>query len=178
MYHAIEVPPRRFRLPYLYVDPRKLRGQVRELQAAGARFVSAEELLDPSAERERRVLITLDDGFQNAVRNALPIFRELGVTAINYIVAGQLGGSNVWDHGKGLQERPLMSREEILEWVAAGMEIGAHTVSHPNLARLPMAEAGRGDFREQEDPGGPRGAAGGSLLLSVRRMERGGCGSW
>ena len=145
LYHAIEAPPLRHRLPYLYVDPRKLRSQLRELLAAGARFLPAAEV-NRSPSRERQILITLDDGFQNVFENALPVFRELGVPAITYIVAGQIGGSNVWDHGKGLQERPLMSRSEILGWVRAGYEIGAHTVTHPNLTALSPADARREIF--------------------------------
>ena len=144
-YHAIETPPLRHRLPYLYVDPHKLCAQVRELLAAGARFVPAAEMTQTPG-RERQVLITLDDGFQNVFVNALPIFRELGVPAIAYIVAGQLGGSNVWDRGKGLQERPLMSGAEILEWVGTGFEIGSHTVTHANLTALSPAEARREIF--------------------------------
>jgi peptidoglycan/xylan/chitin deacetylase (PgdA/CDA1 family) len=135
MYHAIEPPPLRYRLRYLYVDPRKLRAQIRELQAEGVRFVSLDEWHHkPSSERQ--VVLTFDDGFQNLATRALPVLRELGVPAITYLVAGQLGGSNAWDRGKGLQERPLMSRAQIGEWLAAGLEIGAHTMTHPALAQI------------------------------------------
>lgn len=149
MYHAIEVPPLGYRLRYLYVDPRRLRAQLLELQATGARFVSAAEAAQNRA-RDRQVLITLDDGFQNVFTNALPVFRELGVPAITYIVAGQLGGSNVWDHGKGLQERPLMSESEIRDWVAAGYEIGSHTVSHHKLTEISLNEARREIFESKK----------------------------
>jgi peptidoglycan/xylan/chitin deacetylase (PgdA/CDA1 family) len=145
MYHAIEAPPLRHRLRYLCVGPRKLRAQVRELLDSDARFIPAAEV-NRTADRERRVLITLDDGFQSILRNGLPVFRELGVPAIAYIVAGQLGGSNVWDRNKGLKERRLMSRAEILEWVGAGYEIGAHTLTHRRLTDLSPAEARREIF--------------------------------
>jgi peptidoglycan/xylan/chitin deacetylase (PgdA/CDA1 family) len=145
MYHVIEAPPLRHRLRYLCVDAPKLRAQVRELQNSGARFIPAAEV-NQAPGRERRVLLTLDDGFRSAFVNGLPVFRELGVPAINYIVAGQIGGSNVWDRNKGLLERPLMSRAEILEWIAAGHEIGAHTLTHPRLTELSPAEARREIF--------------------------------
>lgn len=140
MYHAIEALPRETFWKQLYVDPAWLRIQVSELQATGAKFIRTDDMIAGTT-RERQVLITLDDGFRNVFENALPIFRELKVTALNYIVAGELGGSNTWDHAKGILKRPLMSREEIREWVAAGMEIGAHTMTHPHLTELTPAQA-------------------------------------
>ena len=144
MYHAIETPSVDYDLQMLYVDPGTLREQLSELKAAGAEFIRASDL--KSARKGRQVMVTIDDGFENVFVNALPIFQELGVPAIEYIVAGQIGGTNLWDHQKRLQKRPLMSREQILEWVQVGHEIGAHTVNHPNLAEIPLAEARREIF--------------------------------
>ena len=145
MYHIIETPSLRYRLRYLCVDPRALRAQLRELLETGVRFVPASGA-GLIADRERRVLVTLDDAFQSVFRNGLPIFQELGVPALTYVVSGQIGGANVWDRNKGLKERRLMSREEILEWVAAGNEIGAHTVTHTRLTNLSLEEARREIF--------------------------------
>jgi peptidoglycan/xylan/chitin deacetylase (PgdA/CDA1 family) len=144
MYHIIEPPSPRYRLRYLCVDPRAFRSQLRDLAAQGAPFISADESTQPAG-RERRVLITLDDAFQSVFLNGLPVLRELGVPAITYVVAGQIGGSNVWDRNKGLKERRLMSRTEILEWLEAGHEIGAHTMTHTRLTNLSPAEA-RGEI--------------------------------
>ena len=140
MYHAIEAQTPGAAWMQLYVDPAKFREQIRELLSSGARFISADEMIESNS-RDRQVLITLDDGFQNVFQNALPVLRELNVPAIAYIVAGQIGGSNVWDHPNGLLKRPLMTREEIIEWVDAGLEIGAHTMTHCHLATVPLAKA-------------------------------------
>jgi len=145
MYHIIEAPSLCHRLRYLCVEPDTLRAQLRELLAVGAPFVPAAgagRILG----RERRVLVTLDDAFQSVFLNALPLFQELGVPAITYVVSGQIGGSNVWDRNKGLKERRLMSRAEILQWVGAGYEIGAHTVTHTRLTNLSPADARREIF--------------------------------
>lgn len=149
MYHIIEAPSLGYRLKYLCVDPRTLRAQLRELLASGASFVPA-GVAGQIAGHERQVLITLDDAFQSVFRNGLPIFTELGLPAITYVVAGQIGGSNVWDRNKGLKERPLMSRAEILEWVSAGCEIGAHTMTHARLTNLSPADARREIFESKK----------------------------
>lgn len=140
MYHSIEAQTPGAPWQELYVDPAKMREQISELIAGGVRFIRADDLLRQQS-RERQVLITFDDGFQNISVNALPIFRELGVPAIAYIVAGALGGSNTWDHAMGLLKKPLMSREEILEWVEAGFDIGSHSLTHAYLTKLPLAQA-------------------------------------
>lgn len=144
MYHAIETPSLFHKLQYLYVDPRKLRAQIEELNAFGAQFVPASEL--GAAGTGRQVLMTFDDAFQNVITNALPILQEFGVPAITYVVAGQIGGSNAWDNNKRLQKRPLMTGEDLQEWIKFGNEVGAHTVNHPNLLSLSPEDARREIF--------------------------------
>jgi peptidoglycan/xylan/chitin deacetylase (PgdA/CDA1 family) len=142
MYHAIETPPLWHNWRALYVEPEKMRRQLSELRETGARFVPLSEW-NRRRSREREITVTFDDGFQNVFRDGLPILRELGVPAINYIVAGEIGGTNTWDRNLGAQMRPLMSKSDILEWLAAGQEIGAHTVTHPHLTEIPIEEARR-----------------------------------
>jgi peptidoglycan/xylan/chitin deacetylase (PgdA/CDA1 family) len=144
MYHAIEPPSPEYDMQELYVAPGKLRDQLRELKEAGIPLVRSSELDHTSG--GRKVWITLDDGFRNVFQNALPIFHEFGVPAISFIVAGRIGGWNDWDYDKKLQRQPLMSRSEILEWVHAGLEIGAHTLTHRSLTKLSLAEARREIF--------------------------------
>jgi peptidoglycan/xylan/chitin deacetylase (PgdA/CDA1 family) len=144
MYHAIERPQAGYDMQWLYVDPRKLRAQISELKDAGAQFIRTSNLI--GAGKGRQVFITLDDGFENVFTNAMPVFNDLGVPAIAYIVAGRIGGTNTWDAHLNLPKRPLMTREQILEWARARYEIGAHTMTHPNLTQIPLAEARREIF--------------------------------
>jgi len=142
MYHAIETPPRHQPWRALYVEPSKLRSQLKELQASGARFVSLSDWNHHRSD-ERQVAVTFDDGFQNVLRQGLPVLRELGVPSINFIVAGLIGQTNSWDGAGGAQVRPLMGRSEINDWLQAGQEIGSHTVTHRDLTLLSPKEARR-----------------------------------
>jgi len=139
MYHAVEAPPLFHGLRALYVRPSLLDAQIAELQAGGAAFIT---LSDWAQRRpaERSVLVSFDDAFRNIFDNALPVLKKRGVTAITYVVAGEIGGTNRWDSGNA-QSRPLMNRAELLEWQAAGQEIGAHTLTHVNLAEVPLEQA-------------------------------------
>ena len=72
--------------------------------------------------------LTFDDGFADFARCALPMLREFGMTATLYVVTGVLGGTF-----RGL---PVLDWGALAAVREAGIEIGAHTVSHPALDRL------------------------------------------
>ncbi len=77
----------------------------------------------------RAVALTFDDGYMDAYTAALPLLQQYGFDATFYIVSGFIGQPNYmgWDELRALRD--------------AGMEIGAHTVSHPDLTRLGLADA-------------------------------------
>lgn len=149
MYHAIETPPLRHRFRGLYVEAQKLRSQLQELKTNGHRFVTLSDW-HQNRTNEQQVAVTFDDGFQNVWRQGLPVLRDLAVPAINYIVVDQIGGTNFWDRNNGAWTRPLMQQSEITEWLEAGHEIGSHTLTHPHLTSLPLAEARREIFESKD----------------------------
>jgi peptidoglycan/xylan/chitin deacetylase (PgdA/CDA1 family) len=139
MYHLVETPPRLFPLRGLYVEPGLLDAHLRELQEDGASFTTLSQW---ARERPpgRQVIVTFDDAFLNVLQNALPVLSARGVTAINYVVTNEIGGTNSWDAGQG-QMRPLMDRAALLDWQGAGQEIGSHGLSHCHLSRVSLERA-------------------------------------
>ena len=81
--------------------------------------------------------VTFDDGFRNASDHALPVLRARGLRAIMFLVADRLGGTDEWDRAIGEPSLPLMDDAEVRDWLAAGQDIGAHTLTHPRLTQLP-----------------------------------------
>ena len=73
--------------------------------------------------------------------HALPILQERGLRAIQFVVAGQIGGTDAWDRAIGEPPLPLMDDAQIRDWLAAGQEIGSHTLTHPHLTALTLAQA-------------------------------------
>ncbi|WBY03350.1 polysaccharide deacetylase family protein [Ramlibacter tataouinensis] len=135
-YHQTARPPRRGTpVRSLVLPPSRFARQLRALRLLGWRGMSMRDL-GPYLQGEKtgKVFgITLDDGYLNNYEEALPVLRALGFTATAFIVSGQVGGSNVWDHPKGAPAVPLMGLLHLREWLAAGMEIGGHTRNHVNL---------------------------------------------
>jgi peptidoglycan/xylan/chitin deacetylase (PgdA/CDA1 family) len=79
----------------------------------------------------RAVALTFDDGYMDAYTAALPLLQERGFVATFYIVSGFVGrtGYMGWDELRAMRD--------------AGMEIGSHTVNHPDLTSLSSAAAQR-----------------------------------
>ncbi|AND70852.1 polysaccharide deacetylase [Dyella thiooxydans] len=85
--------------------------------------------------RGRVAVITLDDGYLDNLENALPALLAQGFTATCYVVSATLGSHNLWDEQKlGVRKR-LMDGAQLRQWHDAGMEVGAHSRSHPRLTR-------------------------------------------
>jgi peptidoglycan/xylan/chitin deacetylase (PgdA/CDA1 family) len=140
MYHKCGRPPRRARLRGLYMPPPIFDRQLDELCRHGFRSGSLDELPSSLAARDQ-VVLTFDDGYRSVLRRALPVLQKHGMTSINYLVPDLIGKSNVWDLAVGEVEEPLMTVDEVKQWLAAGQEIGAHTCTHPRLTRLPVDRA-------------------------------------
>jgi peptidoglycan/xylan/chitin deacetylase (PgdA/CDA1 family) len=92
------------------------------LVANGIRTVALRDALGP---REHAVVLTFDDGKQDALTQVLPALRKRGMRAAFFIPTSLVGtpGFLTWDGVRAL--------------AAAGMEIGSHGATHARLADLP-----------------------------------------
>lgn len=75
------------------------------------------------------ISVTFDDGWVSQYNNALPILKEQGIPATNYIISGCV---NV--------DPACMTQAQIQAFADRGDEIGSHTVSHPHLTRIAAAD--------------------------------------
>jgi peptidoglycan/xylan/chitin deacetylase (PgdA/CDA1 family) len=80
------------------------------------------------------VLVTFDDGLACFGREAWPIMRERDITCTLYVVSGQVGQDAAW---LGADAPPMLTWDDIRRLDAEGCEIGAHSVSHPQLDVVP-----------------------------------------
>jgi peptidoglycan/xylan/chitin deacetylase (PgdA/CDA1 family) len=134
--------------PYeVTMTPRRFEQQMRWLRSRGLRGVSVGELLGAAAEGRagRLVGLTFDDGYQDFVTHAMPLLQRYGFTATAFVLAGRLGGHNVWDRPG--PEKALLTADQVRQVAQAGMEIGSHGLDHVVLpeaddTRL-RAETGR-----------------------------------
>lgn len=141
MYHKIGARPRRVRLKGLYLGTALFARQLAELREAGYRTPPLAEVLQIPGNPGRQIILSFDDGFRNVFQNALPLLRENRMRAIQFLVPTQIGKQNEWDLREGEAPEALMDASEIREWLAAGNEIGSHSMSHARLTRLSVRDA-------------------------------------
>ena len=143
MYHSIESMPKSTVMRSLHVPPRRFKFQMWMLKILGYKGLSLKKL-KPYLDGDKYgkvVGITFDDGYQNNLIYAAPILKKYNFSATCYIVSESIGSSNLWDLDKKITQRPLMSENEINEWLNLGMDIGAHTKTHVDLTTISEQKA-------------------------------------
>jgi peptidoglycan/xylan/chitin deacetylase (PgdA/CDA1 family) len=142
MYHQIaQAPPKGTPFRSLCVAPADFQRQMGFLKLLGYQGLSM-GALQPylRGEREGKVVgITFDDGYLNNLTHALPVLQRHGFSSTCYAVSQLLGQSNVWDREIGIPQVPLMTADQLRQWVAGGQEVGAHTRHHVRLNQLDAA---------------------------------------
>ena len=139
-YHKLGPRPRGVRLKGLYVGADLFTRQLAELRAAGYVSGSLDDLAR-TAPPNQQVVVTFDDGFQNVLTHALKPLAQHRFRAVQFLLADRLGKTNAWDLSSGEVPEPLMDAAAVRDWLAAGHLIGSHTLTHPRLTQLPLAEA-------------------------------------
>lgn len=145
MYHALGAPGEP--AGQYIVPSRRFARQMAWLGLARYRVIGLEELLACRREHRlppgRAVVVTFDDGYADNWRFALPILRARGFPATVFVVSGRIGERNTWDGAGELDDRPLLTWNEIRELLGAGIEVGAHTRHHVALTTVDRCEADR-----------------------------------
>lgn len=134
--------------PATGVSPEIFRRQMEILAALGYQGVTLQEALSlasaPLAKTAARpVALTFDDGYLDNYEHATPILLERTFRATVYFVAEKLGNRVDWTEDPVWGGHDLMDASKGRELVAMGFEAGSHTLTHPDLARLPEVAARR-----------------------------------
>jgi peptidoglycan/xylan/chitin deacetylase (PgdA/CDA1 family) len=122
MYHEIRQGPNN-----LYLPADQLADQLDALQQDGFKAITLEQLFNAYVLGAKLplhpVVLTFDDGYTSFYTNALPLLKKHGYSGTLFVITGSVGkpGFVTWD--------------QVKESAKAGMEIGAHTVNHPDLSK-------------------------------------------
>jgi peptidoglycan/xylan/chitin deacetylase (PgdA/CDA1 family) len=139
-YHNVAKAPHDAPFKLLYVSPDSFERQLWTMRRLGLRGVSTSEGMARLANGTSRgcVVLTFDDGYADTLETAVPLMKRYGFGATCYVVSGAVGTYNHWDAELLRETKPLMSRDQLDQWLAAGMEVGSHSLSHPRLHELPQ----------------------------------------
>jgi peptidoglycan/xylan/chitin deacetylase (PgdA/CDA1 family) len=138
-YHKVGPRPIRVRLKGLYASPGLFATQLAELKSAGFQSGTLGECSGPL--KPRQIVLTFDDGYANVWRHAIGALAQTQFKGIQFLPVSFLGKSNEWDVALGEASEPIMDAAQVRDWLAAGHDIGSHTLTHQFLTRLAPGEA-------------------------------------
>jgi peptidoglycan/xylan/chitin deacetylase (PgdA/CDA1 family) len=126
MYHVINTPKPGTAEPELWVSRDDFQAQMKYLADHGYHGVTLRQVWDawhkggllPS----KPIVISFDDGYHSHYTNALPILKSQGWPGVENLEVNQT------------QED--LKPDEVKALIAAGWEVDAHTISHPDLTTL------------------------------------------
>lgn len=105
----------------LSLSPTDFAKQLDLIESRGYTTINFQDILKNNVP-DKSVVLTFDDGYDNFYQNAYPELKKRGMKAVSYIIVN--------DIGKG----DYMTHDQILEIEQNRIEIGSHTLSHPDLA--------------------------------------------
>jgi peptidoglycan/xylan/chitin deacetylase (PgdA/CDA1 family) len=137
MYHNIGTPPEGAKLRALYVRTGAFGRQMLLLKLLGYQGLSMSAAMPYlRGEKTGRVaVITFDDGYLDTYEQALPVLNTFGFSATCYVVSKRMGQYNDWDAAELKVHKQLMTAEQVKAWHEAGMDVGAHSRTHPRLSK-------------------------------------------
>ncbi len=94
-----------------------------------------ESLQNKKALPLRTIAVTFDDGYEDTFKIALPVLRHLKISATVFITTGYIDREI-----PAYQNAPMLSWRMVKMMERQGIEIGAHTVTHPNLRECNVQE--------------------------------------
>ncbi len=122
--------------------------QMSGLADSGYRGISLRQAMGHKAEHadwpEHSVVITFDDGYANLHDIAMPELSRHGFGATVFLVTDYMGRKSEWESpgmtATGLQ---ILSWSQARELADSGLEMAAHTLTHPDLTRIPLSQLER-----------------------------------
>jgi peptidoglycan/xylan/chitin deacetylase (PgdA/CDA1 family) len=161
LYHAVTATPGRHIAPFT-VRPDEFARHLDAVLATGRRAVRFSDLVagehtaaehgsDGGAgagqDRRRPVVITFDDGYADFAESALPALLARSLPSTLFLTTGWLAGGTSREPGPS---DAMLSWSQLPELLEAGVELGAHSHSHPQLDTL-SGRALREELRTPKD---------------------------
>jgi peptidoglycan/xylan/chitin deacetylase (PgdA/CDA1 family) len=139
MYHSIGTTTMaKFRA--FAVDPAEFAEQMDYLDSEGYQPVTAREAAERQASGvplpERSLVLTFDDAYADFYTAALPVLRKHGFSSTLYVPTGCVGTTAWFNAFMGGEVHPMMSWAALRDAHTEGVEIAAHSHTHPHMDLL------------------------------------------
>lgn len=144
LYHKIDRPAKDSLVRGGFTPPARFEKQLAYLKKQGFVFYTASEMIEHYRGRGsfpmNGMTLTFDDGWKDNYTNAFPALRRFKIKATIFLVPSCIGQISAKALAEGEGAREHLTREEILEMAADGIEFGSHSMNHRWLPELPLKE--------------------------------------
>ena len=110
-------------------SPLQLRQHIEFALRHGFRFVSASHIACGRG-GSRDLAITFDDGWKSALTVAAPLLREYQIPWTLFVATGLVENPSDWHRSR------MLNWNEVFKLSEMGVEIGSHSVSHPDFGTI------------------------------------------
>jgi peptidoglycan/xylan/chitin deacetylase (PgdA/CDA1 family) len=143
-YHGVSDVPAHLDPEGLFIGPAALRRQIATLRRWRYRFLTFGDMAERVAAGAGagHVALTFDDGLADNLERLAPLLRDEAIPATVFVTTGWMGKPH-----PSVPYARNMTADEVRELHRAGVEIGGHTATHPDLTALPF-EAARDEVRD------------------------------
>jgi peptidoglycan/xylan/chitin deacetylase (PgdA/CDA1 family) len=136
LFHTLEDKPAN-----ISFAPGRFRRGMARLSEAGHRALSLLEAVDclrrGAGFPARSMVLTFDDGYRTVYTEAFPVLQRYGFAATVFLTVGERGLARSVVRLPAIKGHAMLAWDEIREMQRWGITFGAHTLTHPNLTRLP-----------------------------------------
>ncbi len=135
------------------VAPELFAAQMEYLRQSGYRVLSLPEVIQGITTRtsfpEKSVVLTFDDGFLDNYEQAFPVLARLQFPAIIFLAASFIGSDRLPTLTRTDFVPQPLTWEHVKEMHSHSIEFGAHTLTHPLLSQISLAQV-RHEVRESK----------------------------
>jgi peptidoglycan/xylan/chitin deacetylase (PgdA/CDA1 family) len=129
-YHSVGQPD----LGVNDASPRRFRRQIELAIRQGYRFVPPAQIARGDG-GPRDLAVTFDDGWRSVLATAAPILGEYQIPWTLFVATGLVDRPSEWHRSR------MLGWDELGELLKMGVEIGSHSVSHPDFGRIDEQKA-------------------------------------
>jgi peptidoglycan/xylan/chitin deacetylase (PgdA/CDA1 family) len=151
LYHSVSAAPPAWITPYS-VHPDVFARHAELIAASGRTPLTVSQLVGAMSGRTalptKPVVITFDDGFADFAPAAARL-ADLNICSTLYLTTGALRGRGRPARRMALPAADMLHWSQVRELADMDIEIGAHTLTHPQLDTMPIGQA-RAEIRDSK----------------------------